>query len=1171
MRAPRFQWSHLIGLTVSEAVIQDQRRRWAGKVIEVPDTFPAREHAAVVDALVALTRWPILANGSAQPHGAIQLVQGDRAPSPAPDGVRVWARPIHDDARETRLTPELRQLGQALFELLGRNFRTGPLARMAGLGPAAVDTPATAADFVSGAWAAIDEAGAAQLDDQMILTAGLAEVLVGLLAGVGADVAQWTLGMAVDPSLPWLLLEGTAASIPRDVAVEATFRAGLALWRPERSAQSPVVLRRSLHMITELPEVEGRARWADLTTALEARLPAEVLAPLRLSASPRAPLNLPGPGRAPELIGRDGELSRLTELLAPADHIQTVILCGPHGSGRRALAAATAERLSPGREAIWVSLGADPIQGYLRLGEALEVRWPEGADRQDRVQATAWVQRVFDALRAYACLLIVSDVEPIPEDELAAWLPSGAGRVATLLLSEREERPVQRDRDAVLVSVSPLSDTDARALLAARAPALRAPALDGLLSRLGNQAGLIVLAGDALATRTVSELERALDEDEGPPIRTLAALIVQSLPEAARRAALALRVGPASGSWVEVTRAVAGLEDDRPILALVEARMATREADQVRPAALLRLAPDAVFGAAAIEEAARVHAVVATQAWSVAATRGDGTLMLRLEPDLWVGGPRLATLTRGGPLASRRLAAQVSRLLLAHKASSAAHAALAYTLADAAASGAMEDLSPQDRIGLEEGRLNALMCLVELGRHEHADLLITTIHRLLPDAQRTENLPWESKLTSTLAMATLRQPDRARPSLLKEAKQLLEHSVAMARRADHPAASLSALARLAGVELNLAEGAEDGLRASIQHSLEALEIARAQGELYAVAGVYSILGNAWSAMRLHGDTLWRALEASAIGASLHSREQDLRAWASARHNMAEVLRRMQVQPPGRALQMAWEIELELYSLAAGDLGWEVWAACRIGLAAIALAMPTEERLGRVEVAVQVCREVVDQLPVGEQELKRGTAQLHMGMAYRQLGFAGETPALEQAEKALRGALATFQACGAHLFCGDTCAYLAQVLAMQASSPRAPRLREALNLCEQAQRYLPDRAANHLEALNLAGILQHELSVKDVQAGADSLERLFRGLQHPPQPEAVNSWINILNNIFKLLPLIPAPDQASWTTRLREHLAAMQAALPAEPPPSIRATLEQAMTSLAEVPAAFTKP
>ena len=63
-------------------------------------------------------------------------------------------------------------------------------------------------------------------------------------------------------------------------------------------------------------------------------------------------------------------------------------------------------------------------------------------------------RRVFDALRV---LILVDNVDKIPETSLPRWLPSGRGRCTVLVFSRSSQAPLQQSNDALVLTLAPMS------------------------------------------------------------------------------------------------------------------------------------------------------------------------------------------------------------------------------------------------------------------------------------------------------------------------------------------------------------------------------------------------------------------------------------------------------------------------------------------------------------------------------------------------------------------------------------------------------------------------------------------------------------------------------------------------------------------------------------------
>lgn len=1080
MSAPRFTWSHLVGWPLTQAQILGARGRWSGQVIEVPATFQEEEHAAVVDALLALTRWPVEAvrSGEVLRRPVIALFEGE-GPTPAvSEGVVVRSSLIPDGAQELLLSPTLRRLAQELFDLLGQRAGAGPLARVAGLGPLVADSPATAAWFVSGAWRAVERASEVGVEGQELLAAGLADVIVGMLSGAGEDLAQWTLALAIDPALPSLLVSDRLAAVPREDAMGAAFGRGLALWRPKQARGAPPVLRRPLHAVGELRSSDGSAGWARLLSLLAGRLSDEALGPLRRGVDVPPPLGLPVPSPPSPLIGREEERARLIDLLMPGDRQTVVVLSGPIGSGKRALAASVADALRRDREPVWVELTSRPLEGLRALAKALKLDWPSGPAPEDPEQVAERLGALHHALRGRSALLVFAGAERVSEAELSVLIPRGPGRVAILVLSERDERALVEARGASSLVLEPLGLESARQILLARAPEIREPVeageADGLINLLGGHAGALAMAGDALRSLSIAEVSEQIAASSGGPVQALAGGLLRSVSPEARRAAAAVAVGPETGGWLNVVQAVAEIADAEPIQELARRGLAAIDGERARPLGLLRLAARQTLGVEALEEAERRHCVGVCEAWLRAIQEGQSSVY-QLGADFDVAVSRLRKLVDGGDSELPMLAAKVAESLIGVGSSHREPLMTALELVESAWRLRRERGTSQELLTMDYVRASALVALVGVGDLSRVEEAVAACREVCYGNIDSFSPGVRAMMSYHLGLALMARRAGNQEENLREAREALERARSLAEAEGIRPLLTGAIMNLGNLSMQAGPNDRKHLERAKDHYLQALGTSDPGEDLAGWASLQSNLGLAL--LRLASTSGVRPLDAlgpTAIGAALTGADLNPRGWAIQRHNLADLLRKVSSDRSGLAAQVALRIDLEIAGQPADRIGLDQWATARIGVAQSALQL-SSGRPELVEFAITQCREVIDRVPVQEYAAQSGPAHLQLGVAYRLLGARGHGAALSEAERALRAARDVALTSSRSLSVADASLHLALTLFAQPGPLRGSRLREALQLCDEALQLLPADAPNAAEAAKLRTQILSELS------------------------------------------------------------------------------------------------
>ncbi|MFG3206475.1 BTAD domain-containing putative transcriptional regulator [Streptomyces sp. NPDC048192] len=246
------------------------------------------------------------------------------------------------------------------------------------------------------------------------------------------------------------------------------------------------------------------------------------------TAPPHVPAQLPA--ALPSLVGREREQEQVERLVADAEATSSVAICmvgGLAGVGKSAFATSVAHRLAdrfPDGQLFADLQGAGPEAEPRDPVHVLEDFLQSLGTRCEDMPETAQARGLmFRGLLANRRVLVVLD-NAWNTDQLRHLLPGGPGSMA--LVTSRMQLPsLVAAYQALPLTLMPLSQTDARSLLARRLGAARTAAEPEAVDRIIRLTGQLPLALANVAARAAYRpqlrLASVADEYEAPQRSTL--------------------------------------------------------------------------------------------------------------------------------------------------------------------------------------------------------------------------------------------------------------------------------------------------------------------------------------------------------------------------------------------------------------------------------------------------------------------------------------------------------------------------------------------------------------------------------------------------------------------------------------------------------------------------
>jgi tetratricopeptide (TPR) repeat protein len=901
----------------AQSIIASLRETLVGRVLLLPAELSAAEREEIADLLALFLDLPvhIAARPSDAPRDRLCLIMDpvDHEPERVALSMLLGVRRRVSGKRRLDLPADLSLLKDVIVECIGRHHSGTRLQSVASWAGQIADSPSLALRFASaviGRHISDPEA-----PDTVLFAAGLASTVGWLLRGIDIRVAHWVLARALPSKYPELLVSTEAAILGEDAALLRAFEAGLV----EGLTEEPddiLDLRRPLHLLGHLDEAPLEVDFAVVARELHACLIPELYGVVErfLSSAPKR-LGLVGPDRPRIFVGRADVLKRLSVLLEPANEVRTTVLYGVDGSGRRPVASALCELFAPTLEPIWITFLGGPEAGWIPVANALGLDLRELSYGIEPERVPRWVRRIHDLLRRRPCLLVVTDVDAIPEEELPGWLPSGPGECAVLVLSKSAQRALQRERDAIAVVLPPLALAQARELLANKAPgcaeAIEQGEADGLLRKLDGNVRALVTAGSLLASMSLADVEALVVGGEAS-IRGIVQSAIEALDPEETRLAQALAVCAPAGSPRELPLKISGA-NEAALERLGDKALVVTTRGRVRLHGLARLEVERELGVEERRRLEEAHARTAQELFQQADEQHDQDTEEELHDDALFALMRLTEHCRAGDGSNVDLLA-----LLA------------------------EDLREYPR-----------------GNHaEHLEQVIAGCRAALGVSVNNVNPQAGARAQNALGIALVDLPTGDQTENLREAIEAYRAALTVLTREDHPRPWATIHNNLGNALRLLPTGDHvENLRLAIESFRASLTVWTRETYPENWAGTQCNLGIALAAI-LTGDreeNSRQALELIRVAAEVMTREADPHGWALSQRFLGSILTRLPTGDRAENLRQAvdaYQAALTIHTLEAFPRDW---ASTKSHLGWALANLPTGDRPQNLRDAVDANR------------------------------------------------------------------------------------------------------------------------------------------------------------------------------------------------------------------------